>query len=449
MSQRLLSKKTRAAELTVIAPRTSPFPRNSIFKKDIVMPQHSFGIGDDFKVKITKSDGLFPDVKTSINPLQMYKDKGRGSGHNTMRESPVNPIWVRSEMLPIVEDEVGDILSNESLNKETREAFLYLPGIIRNLKRFRDEAQADPNLTKTAQDYLTSDEYYYFLALRQDPPRLQRLLQEVISKNVISATDLQALTQSITALQQPAVAPVTPAVVTPPQLPQTPPPLPIQPPPIVPVPPAAVPVPTPPVPAPKLPKYKLPPKLPWRIVRDAQLTAGAAVLPVSFTQSEIRAGTPTPRNFTLTTEQEIIDEGIDEAKLYIPLLFTNDKTLTLKDIGKELYWDELKDILGHRHQINTAFWRYIFGEIDYITSTVYNTLTKKLKFNLADSLKDHLSAISGVAKSAKAGIATSGNKTATINHIVNSFGTETNKKKALKAQYIKLRAPVGRFDGNP
>lgn len=450
MSQRLLSKKTQAADLTVITPRTSPFPRNSIFKKDINMPQHSFGIGDNnCRIKITKSDGLFPDVKTSINPLPMYKEKGRGSGHNTMRELIMNPFWVRKEMMPEINE---DIVTNEMLDKDTHEAFLYLPRIMAKLKLFRDESQANPNITKTIDEYLTNDEFEYFKKLKSEPDRLQRLLHEIVAKNIISATDIQSLTQTITALTQlpapvlPTAPPVPGAVLPAPILPPAPP--------APPVPTTTIQTQTDPITGTPI-QTQTDPATGTTIGTQTITTLGITTqLPISIDPTQVTTGTtietqtaPQPVSIPVTNEQ------LNHAKGILGRIFDSRlESLTFRQ-GSDVAIQELQRLLYNNVNLNNAVWETVFSVATYITSKVYFTLTEIYKFNLADALENRLNLLETQSsfRNPKGMLIFSGTSMPSyekVSSVVSSFGKVIPPSREPKNQYITLKISASRNDGN-
>lgn len=185
-----------AAQLKILASKHSPFPKNSLFKSAINETRHKTQLGDNIRVAIKKSDGLFPNVKTEINPLSMYKAKGRGKNMGSIREKPVNTVWITPEMLPDPNEYTDVALGNRTLDANLRKGFLYLPTIVTKLKRFKDELAINPDTFETIENYLTPNEHEYLLTLQKNPVSMANLIQQVIRNGVISQQDIQALTHN-------------------------------------------------------------------------------------------------------------------------------------------------------------------------------------------------------------------------------------------------------------
>ena len=132
-----LLPNNQASQIKILASQTTPFAPNSLFNREIKNRQSSFQIGSDISgISMGKSDGLFSNVNTEVNPLELFKKLGGGVARSHFEEI-ANPVWITKDMLSGGEEGISDEQDqNENYSEEIRKALLYIPNIITKLKLY-------------------------------------------------------------------------------------------------------------------------------------------------------------------------------------------------------------------------------------------------------------------------------------------------------------------------
>ena len=182
---------THAGHGTVTGTPNTAFPSRSPFNAFInERDPVNKGIGH-MPISFKSSDGIFPDTSPVPGRGILWK-YSTGDRANKVKDDPVNPVWLKKEMITIEDlDEMNKVQEGDQ-----RKADVFLPAIFAKLELYKKKVAE--GLNPDIDTILTSGEKEYLTNLGEKPDAVKDMLMNMHREGKLAPETLQELIPGVT-----------------------------------------------------------------------------------------------------------------------------------------------------------------------------------------------------------------------------------------------------------